>query len=74
MISGRLRQAERTEAGVEPKVGFLDDRAGHPGIGIPRNLDLQDHGRPPPDRWSGFQRKPAQLHHVGHCIGHQATN
>ena len=28
MNNGRLRQAERAEAGVEPKFEFLDDRAG----------------------------------------------
>ncbi len=36
MISGRQRQAERSQAGGEPKSGFVDDRAGAPRFGNPQ--------------------------------------
>ena len=74
MISGRLRQAERAQTGLGHKSEFLDDRAGTPRFWQPEESRPQGHSPLPPYRWSGFQGKAPQLHHSGHCIGHQATN
>ena len=73
MISGRHRQAERSQASGEPKSGFVDDPAGVRRSGNPGNPNLQDHGRPQPCLRSTFQGKPPQLHRGGHCTSLQAT-